>query len=87
MKGSSQTEVVLFLCKLFDITYNYLFSIKVIAIKFEFLTQKIVIRYKNMGRTKMTTKELLEKLELIQKLKCETPTDKECKPGMSQTFI
>lgn len=35
----------------------------------------------------MTTKELLEKLELIQKLKCETPTDKECKPGMSQTFI
>ena len=56
-------------------------------IKFEFLTQKIVIRYKNMGRTKMTTKELLEKLELIQKLKCETPTDKECKPGMSQTFI
>lgn len=35
----------------------------------------------------MTTKELLEKLELIQKLKCETPTDKKCKPGMSQTFI
>ena len=35
----------------------------------------------------MTTKESLEKLELIQKLKCETPTDKECKPGMSQTFI
>ena len=29
----------------------------------------------------MTTKELLEKLELIQKLKCETPTDKECKQG------
>ena len=29
---------------------------------------------KKIGGTKMTTEELLEKLELIQKLKCETST-------------
>ena len=33
-----------------------------------------MLEYEKNGGTKMTNEELIEKLELIQKFKCETPT-------------
>ena len=39
-----------------------------------FCAYNIMLEYEKNGGTKMTNEELIEKLELIQKFKCETPT-------------